>query len=397
MRDSSHLQHGSDSTQAFTRDDLQAPMRDDGSSSFVGETSSRPQESSAASSMADTARHYFHALQERVALLRQRSESNEDDMDVDEEESEVFDNSSDSDGDYVDSVEEYDEEDEHYAVSGRDQGDDLEGDQQVSTGMNELLSEMVSGAYRGTDALGQLYNDDKGFNVSKLPLYPATASLRQRGLRTPLHNHQLQGLLWMCHAEHRRHRVNKMTALWKAYEDDRGVIAYRNMATGRVTYKPPVLPRGGINADAMGLGKTLQILALVISDPRRAPRGTRVSKIKPQNSDGEDEGTQTDVSLGSSYCSADATEVEKSSDTLSEDSSDTMDTTDSFEKVSVKRDMSFTSPIKTDRKGKGKTRARTPNRNLVQKECRNTTLVICPLSVLQNWVRLCFPLLCDTC
>lgn len=117
--------------------------------------------------------------------------------------------------------------------------------------MANMLAEMATGTFRGHDALAQLYDGDRGFNVARLPLFPATAELRQRGLVTPLHSHQLQGLLWMLQAEHRHHMPNRRTALWHTRQLSPSQLEYRNIASGQKRRTPPPLPRGGINADAV--------------------------------------------------------------------------------------------------------------------------------------------------
>ena len=129
----------------------------------------------------------------------------------------------------------------------------------VDADMQDILNNMVDGTYNGSDALASLYGD-KGIDVGKLSLYSDTESLQRRGLKTPLHAHQLQGLLWMIKAEHRRVSKTEGTlrGLWQTRKDGRGKAYYFNVASRKAKRIAPVLPRGGINSDSMGLGKTIQ-------------------------------------------------------------------------------------------------------------------------------------------
>lgn len=147
-----------------------------------------------------------------------------------------------------------------------------EDNEPVDADMQEILNSMADGTFHGTDALATLYGD-KGVDVAKLPLYSDTDSLRQCGLKTALHDHQLQGLLWMIKAEHRRVSTTEGTirCLWQTRKDNRGRPYYFNIATKKCRRSAPTLPRGGINSDSMGLGKTIQSMYAVARDICYAP------------------------------------------------------------------------------------------------------------------------------
>lgn len=134
-----------------------------------------------------------------------------------------------------------------------------DSDEPIDADMQDILNNMADGNFHGSDALATLYGD-RGVDVAKLSLYSDTESLKKRGLKSALHDHQLQGLLWMIKAEHRRvsKTDGKAQALWMTRLDVRGKPYYVNLATRKCRRIAPVLPRGGINSDSMGLGKTIQ-------------------------------------------------------------------------------------------------------------------------------------------
>lgn len=95
--------------------------------------------------------------------------------------------------------------------------------------------------------------------------------LKAAGLRTELKAHQSTGLRFLIESEHRKlplTHTDEEVCLWKVLEMSRtGNRIYVNVASQEPTVAAPSLPRGAILADAMGLGKTLMILALIIADP----------------------------------------------------------------------------------------------------------------------------------
>lgn len=173
----------------------------------------------------------------------------------------------------------------------------------------------------------------------------------------------------------------------------------------------------------MGLGKTLQIIALALCDKDKTPRGipVRSRNLHEQETDvssqyDADE-SDSDESLASSYYShrtkGPHLSAASSSDTESDLSSDTQDSeNESVPPRKIVRMTASPAPRKTTRDVKGKAKAKVylPSDDNVadhrdkkslasarglskthSEPFNDATLVICPLSVLQNWVRLdCF-------
>ncbi|PUZ75895.1 hypothetical protein GQ55_1G246400 [Panicum hallii var. hallii] len=89
-----------------------------------------------------------------------------------------------------------------------------------------------------------------------------------------LRPYQKQALHWMLQLEKGSSSQNAATTLhpcWEAYklEDKRELVLYLNVFSGDATTEFPStlqLSRGGILADAMGLGKTIMTIALLLSD-----------------------------------------------------------------------------------------------------------------------------------
>lgn len=86
-------------------------------------------------------------------------------------------------------------------------------------------------------------------------------------IRTNLLKHQKQGLYWMHERE--RDRSTDLTSeedegsLWQAYTRNNNQVVYYNVITGHETPRKPKPVLGGILADVMGLGKTLNVLSLI--------------------------------------------------------------------------------------------------------------------------------------
>lgn len=87
-------------------------------------------------------------------------------------------------------------------------------------------------------------------------------------IKTELIKHQKQGLYFMTeHEKPRRWKEDGTEAngLWKRIEKRKGSgrYEYRHLITNEVYENEPPVAKGGMLADMMGLGKTLQILSLI--------------------------------------------------------------------------------------------------------------------------------------
>ncbi|KAJ5146290.1 uncharacterized protein N7515_000854 [Penicillium bovifimosum] len=86
------------------------------------------------------------------------------------------------------------------------------------------------------------------------------------GLTTQLLPYQRQGLAWMIKQESPKlpaRGSDDIVQLWKRRNN-----AFLNVATNYSTDKEPTLASGGILADDMGLGKTIQIISLILANPK---------------------------------------------------------------------------------------------------------------------------------
>ncbi|ORX35743.1 SNF2 family N-terminal domain-domain-containing protein [Kockovaella imperatae] len=106
-------------------------------------------------------------------------------------------------------------------------------------------------------------------DVSKLPLHPSPPGIQDGTLKTDLLPHQCQALQWMVSHEHPvlPSKVGEPPVqFWTRQEDKATKSTYwLNAATRSPQKETPLLGRGGIVADGMGLGKTLTVLSLILA------------------------------------------------------------------------------------------------------------------------------------
>ncbi|CAI0559180.1 unnamed protein product [Linum tenue] len=130
--------------------------------------------------------------------------------------------------------------------------------------------------------------DEQAFSESTLNKIVGTAEVYDlmemeapHTLTCHLKPYQKQALRWMCESEEGMddERASKLLhPCWAAYSicDERAASIYVNIFSGEATFQFPAatqITRGGILADAMGLGKTVMTIALLLAKPGRRPRG----------------------------------------------------------------------------------------------------------------------------
>jgi SNF2 family DNA or RNA helicase len=101
-------------------------------------------------------------------------------------------------------------------------------------------------------------------------LVPFDAATAAPALRTPLHDFQAAGVAWML----RRERDpdggasgGGLPPFWSRVVE-KGTTAFLNAITNSSSTTPPSPVAGGLLADDMGLGKSLQVLALILANVR---------------------------------------------------------------------------------------------------------------------------------
>ncbi|KAF8538868.1 SNF2 family N-terminal domain-containing protein [Trichophaea hybrida] len=83
-------------------------------------------------------------------------------------------------------------------------------------------------------------------------------------LKTELKCHQKKALAMMIEKESGKIEDNEFGSLWEVIRETGQGTRYRNVVTGKTSKDKPVVCHGGLLADAMGLGKSLTTLALIV-------------------------------------------------------------------------------------------------------------------------------------
>lgn len=141
---------------------------------------------------------------------------------------------------------------------------------QAINGLSALTGTVTDEGATTADALGQIFQADEEAIADMANLKPCSAAalqqLKDAGLKTTLKNHQSSGLKFLVDSEHRQlpRPGEGDVCLWVAQRGARGNVFYVNRVSHDMD-KSPRMPRGAILSDAMGLGKTLTVLALTLT------------------------------------------------------------------------------------------------------------------------------------
>ncbi|KAG7446219.1 uncharacterized protein BT62DRAFT_103756 [Guyanagaster necrorhizus] len=104
-------------------------------------------------------------------------------------------------------------------------------------------------------------------DILNLPLHPAPPGIERGNLVVDLMKHQCQGLQWCIEREYPvlpKKEIDKPVQFWQLRKDGNKTYYY-NVATKTPQTSPPILGRGALFADGMGLGKTLTMIALILA------------------------------------------------------------------------------------------------------------------------------------
>lgn len=144
---------------------------------------------------------------------------------------------------------------------------------QKAAELRQMLStlETVDDEGRRSSLLDTLCSTD---DILNLPLHPNPPGLRNGELKVDLLKHQSQALQWCVEREYPvlpKKETDKPVQFWQLRSTGSKPYYY-NIATKTPQEAPPILGRGALCADAMGLGKTLTMLALILSTKSDVPR-----------------------------------------------------------------------------------------------------------------------------
>ncbi|KAJ6587041.1 SNF2 family N-terminal domain-containing protein [Mycena vulgaris] len=136
---------------------------------------------------------------------------------------------------------------------------------QKAADLKKMLNslEQVDDEARRSSLLDQLLTTD---DILNLPVHPNPPGIGN-DLAVDLLKHQSQALQWAVERENPtlpKTESDKPVQFWQLRKNGTKTY-YFNLATKSPQETPPILGRGALCADAMGLGKTLTMLALIIA------------------------------------------------------------------------------------------------------------------------------------
>ncbi|KAM8834299.1 helicase-like transcription factor [Synchiropus picturatus] len=211
-----------------------------------------------------------------------------------------------------------------------------------------------------------------------------------QSLETPLLRHQRQALSWMC--------AREKSALPPFWEQRDGL--YYNSLTCFSTRDKPESVRGGILADDMGLGKTLTTIALILTNFHKgqplpvgnvAETSTEKSKsrLTERNTGGFQAGASSSASASVYSDSPQATTSSATSRKYSKSKKAVL--LDDLDFAAALTGSPFDNIASDKKKKTARTNPQRPSQHTCDEEeeedsSARTTLIICPLSVLSNWL-----------
>ncbi|KDQ57760.1 hypothetical protein JAAARDRAFT_35442 [Jaapia argillacea MUCL 33604] len=118
-------------------------------------------------------------------------------------------------------------------------------------------------------------------DILNLPLHPSPPGIDSGHLTVNLLKHQSQALQWCIEREYPvlpKKESDKPVQFWQVRKVGSKVF-YFNIATKSPQESPPLLGRGALVADSMGLGKTLTMLALILATKADVPTDFSTSTL----------------------------------------------------------------------------------------------------------------------
>ncbi|CAD8052571.1 unnamed protein product [Paramecium primaurelia] len=154
----------------------------------------------------------------------------------------------------------------------------------------------------GQIQIEQQENDTNLFSVNEQQSFQFTLCKQPEDLKNNLFNYQAQAIQWMLYREHRisaqtlnlQNQQQSLNKMWSEIQISDDINIYFNEFTGQFSEKVVASKdvKGGILADAMGLGKTICSIGLILlvkemkqqqlNDNNQEPQGKKV-KLEKQN------------------------------------------------------------------------------------------------------------------